>query len=250
MVLHSPDTIAPVGVLHPLSFHVQPKLQGQEQQHCYGVDTGGNRQQTPQPLPPAAAVTLVPLDWTPQVTQAGVAAANASDTVWSLDVRVTTSSTHVHVMCAPCRSSSSDGHGHGGSGHGDGEHVALTAADTASALLAALAAVPGALQGGGALQWETACFVTLYLADMCHFGDVNAAYCQVLPSVNPPSRACVQVRSEYVLCCQLLSIIVIMLLLLLLVICHHSVHAAHSFTAGCAAYNASSCHAAQHSAMP
>ena len=35
-------------------------------------------------------------------------------------------------------------------------------------------------------------FVHLYLADMGHFGAANAVYSALLPGVNPPGRACVQ----------------------------------------------------------
>ena len=36
-------------------------------------------------------------------------------------------------------------------------------------------------------------FVHLYLADIAHFGTVNAAYCEIFGTVNPPSRSCVAV---------------------------------------------------------
>ena len=42
------------------------------------------------------------------------------------------------------------------------------------------------------LSWRSALFVHLYLADMTHFTAANAGYATALPPVNPPARACVQ----------------------------------------------------------
>lgn len=66
------------------------------------------------------------------------------------------------------------------------------AAATVAALHAALSAAAAKLPPLG-LDLDSSLFVHLYLADMSHFAAANQAYCQHLPSVSPPSRACVQV---------------------------------------------------------
>lgn len=45
------------------------------------------------------------------------------------------------------------------------------------------------------LDLGSAVFVHLYLASMGHFGAANSVYCSYFPSLDPPSRACVQVRA-------------------------------------------------------
>lgn len=42
------------------------------------------------------------------------------------------------------------------------------------------------------LDWRDAAFVHLYLADMSHFGAANTVYNWLLPAVDPPGRACIQ----------------------------------------------------------
>jgi len=42
------------------------------------------------------------------------------------------------------------------------------------------------------LDWHDAAFVHLYLADMGHFGAANTVYNWLMPAVDPPGRACVQ----------------------------------------------------------
>jgi hypothetical protein len=64
---------------------------------------------------------------------------------------------------------------------------------------AALSAVAEHLPQLG-LTWLHSCFVHLYLANMSHFGAANEAYCRHLPQVDPPSRACVQVRLGWGCC--------------------------------------------------
>lgn len=43
------------------------------------------------------------------------------------------------------------------------------------------------------LSLNHAIFVNLFLANMGHFAAANSIYCRYFPTVNPPSRACVQV---------------------------------------------------------
>lgn len=69
-----------------------------------------------------------------------------------------------------------------------------SAAGTAAALAAALAAVSAALPALG-LAWRASLFVHLYVPSMAQFGAANAAYAAVLPAVNPPSRATVELAA-------------------------------------------------------
>lgn len=191
VVLHSPDSIAAVGVLHPTAFHIEPKDSS--------TDT----------VPSSQAVTEVPLDWQPQqahppaqpVTQSDPSSSSACVQQWQTELKLTVSQQHVHIMCSAQAPSAAAG-GTGGVGGGGTAAAAAAAAsfsaeDTAAALEAALLAVSSQLEAlQGITSWQSSCFVHLYLADMAHFGVANAAYCRHLPQVNPPSRACVQVSGQ------------------------------------------------------
>jgi diphthine-ammonia ligase len=192
VVLHSPDSIAAVGVLHPTAFHIE--LKGS---HTASVDSNSTASEQ-------QVVVEVPPDWQPQQqstsSSSSSAAANpvmppASTQQWETQVQASVSQQHVHVMCsahAPGSTASSPASGDASS---SGAAAAVfSAQDTAAALEAALLAVTCQLEAlQGITSWQHSCFVHLYLADMSHFGVANAAYCKHLPQVNPPSRACVQV---------------------------------------------------------
>jgi enamine deaminase RidA (YjgF/YER057c/UK114 family) len=45
------------------------------------------------------------------------------------------------------------------------------------------------------VQWDDSLFVHLYLPSMQHFSEANAAYLEIIPPINPPARACVQLDS-------------------------------------------------------
>lgn len=186
VVLHSPDSIAPVGVLHPTAFHIEHKQHGGADS-----DAADSSQQLQQQQQQSAAVVVeVPDDWQPSGAAAAAATAAVAGSsgqpadVWRTDVQVTASPAHIHITC----SASSQQQPNSAAAEG----AAFTAADTAAALDAALSAVAAQLQQRG-LSWLRSCFVHLYLADMAHFGAANEAYCRHLPQVDPPSRACVQV---------------------------------------------------------
>lgn len=194
MVLHSPDSIAAVGVLHATAFHIEPKG---DPTACANSSAASEQQ----------VVVEVPPDWQPQqpnppAASAAAAAAQpaappASTQQWQTKVQASVSQQHVHVMCsahAPGSTASSPASGDASSS--DAAAAVFSAQDTAAALEAALLAVSVQIEAlQGITSWQHSCFVHLYLADMSHFGVANAAYCKHLPQVNPPSRACVQVRS-------------------------------------------------------
>ena len=199
--MHSPDAVAPVGVLHATTFHVEAKADGSGGSSGNGGGGSGNGG-----APPGAVVVEVPDDWAPpeastageegqqkqqqqQQQQQKVDAAGSSSSgdggssSTSLPaVGVRDTGGHVLLTCTP---PGDPGAGDGGSDGND------SAAATAAALDAALRAIAARLPGLG-LDWRDSLFAHLYLADMAHFAAANAAYCRHLPRRLPPSRACVQ----------------------------------------------------------
>ncbi|GAX85055.1 hypothetical protein CEUSTIGMA_g12475.t1 [Chlamydomonas eustigma] len=70
----------------------------------------------------------------------------------------------------------------------------LTEADTSNALFNVLTALQACLgRMGLSLNDGYAVFVHLYLANVGHFASANSVYCKTFPSLEPPSRATVQV---------------------------------------------------------
>jgi enamine deaminase RidA (YjgF/YER057c/UK114 family) len=150
----------------------------------------------------------VPDDWQPAASPAAAApaaaaAAGAADSssqlaaAWNTDVQIKVSQAHIHIICsASSKQQQFNTSAAAAQAAADVQAVSsssLTAADTAAALGAALSAVAARLPQHG-LTWLHSCFVHLYLANMAHFGTANEVYCKHLPQVDPPSRACVQVR--------------------------------------------------------
>lgn len=132
----------------------------------------------------------MPADWRPSpATLVGTTPSSSSSSSdeavrWDTDVYASVSQRHVHVICSASRPSAA------------AAAPGFAAADTAAALDAALSAVSAALaRMQDTTSWQLSCFVHLYLADMAHFAAANAVYCRHLPQLNPPSRACVQVRA-------------------------------------------------------
>mmetsp|Transcript_8200 Transcript_8200/g.24440 ORF Transcript_8200/g.24440 Transcript_8200/m.24440 type:complete len:850 (-) Transcript_8200:2291-4840(-) len=66
-----------------------------------------------------------------------------------------------------------------------------SAETTAQALLLALTTLQSGLAARG-LDWHDVVFVHLHLADLSHFAAANDVYGRVLPRVDPPARACLQ----------------------------------------------------------
>lgn len=183
VVLHSPDSIAPVGVLHPTAFHIECKQQGAAQ------DTNQQPfQQQQQHGVHDAVVIEVPESWQPHsAATPGSCTEDDAAAVWETLLETTLSPSHAHIICSVAVAKSTQP-------AACSAGRALTAADTAAALEASLAAITAEL-AGLRLGWLDSCFVHLYVADMSHFGTANEVYCRHLPQVNPPSRACVQVRA-------------------------------------------------------
>lgn len=181
VVLHSPDSIAPVGVLHPTAFHVECK------QQTAGHQAGTSADQQQQQAEPV--VIEVPAEWTPNQQVQGVAINGTGSAAehqqlqqqscWHTDVKVLESAEQIQITATVSAAAA-------------GDVQPVTAAGTAVALGAGLSSMTACLSDLG-VSWSHSLFVHMYLADMAHFGAANAEYCKHLPQVNPPSRACVQV---------------------------------------------------------
>ncbi|KAL6768420.1 hypothetical protein ACKKBF_B39080 [Auxenochlorella protothecoides x Auxenochlorella symbiontica] len=161
----SADSLAPVAVLHPTAFHVEPK-----------GDAGAAGAACA-----AAPVVLVPASWRPVGAPATdpVAAAAARDAVHlardvSLAVRCTGGYLALTVHATPPPQ--------GG-----------PAADAAT-LHACLAAAGAALEARCPGGWSAALYVHLFVPAMASFAAANAVYGAHLPVVAPPARATVQPR--------------------------------------------------------
>ena len=160
----SEDSMAPVALLHPTAFHVEPRGPA--------LDSGSGD----------ARVVEVPADWRPEPApmQQAAAAAEAADTALDVRVAVAGGSLYCSLTASVAATGTSD---------------LTSAAGTAAALAAALRAVTDALPGLG-LGWRASLFVHLYVPSMAQFGAANAAYAACLPAINPPARATVQLAAN------------------------------------------------------
>jgi diphthine-ammonia ligase len=163
-VVTSNDAVAPVALLHPTAFHVEPKGRS-------SAEAGAG----------AGEVIEVPDDYQPPAAAGGSAQDDAA-----LDAAAAATAVDVELRVAG-----------GGACLSVAASVAGDAADfgspggTAAAMAAALRAVDGALPGLG-VGWGDSLFVHLYVPSMAQFAAANAAYARFLPAVNPPARATVQ----------------------------------------------------------
>lgn len=104
VVMHSPDAIAPVGVLHPTAFHVEPKAT------TSGGPAGAST------APSAPLIIEVPAEWRPEAEAPGDASggsigggsggAGDSTDIGGVagvcaHVAVRSSARHVHISCMP-----------------------------------------------------------------------------------------------------------------------------------------------------
>lgn len=170
----SEDSMAPVALLHPTAFHVEPK------QPAAGSQTAAGEA--------AAAVTAevieVPPDWWPPPAQlAEKAAGGAADVAAEAELNVQLSAVEGRQYCSLTASVAAAPAG--------GDLDLTSSAGTAGALSAALRRISDALPGVG-LDWGSSLFVHLYVPSMAQFGAANAAYAAFLPAINPPSRATVE----------------------------------------------------------
>lgn len=178
----SEDSMAPVALLHPTAFHVEPK--GPPACGVAGAVGMAAAAAAAAEGGVAAAVIEVPDDWRapPPAQQlavgAGAAQAAAEE---ALDVQLSTADGGQYCSLTASVSAPASG---------TGPDLA-SAAGTAAALSSALRRISEALPALG-LDWRSSLFVHLYVPSMAQFGAANAAYAAVLPAVNPPSRATVQ----------------------------------------------------------
>ena len=234
--MSSPDPIAPVGVLHPISFKVQHK----QQKHCQQ-----QQQQGEADLQDAAAagdgssiiadtnshIIEVPDDWVPDSRNNDPAAAaggggggggggSREGLGFCSGVSSWESSSHIHIISRgqvqqkwntlqkqqqqqleqeeeeEKEEDSLEQQKQQREEQEEGEEGGVSCCGpegTAAAMHAALLGVAGEMQQWPGLSWYDSVFVHVYLRDMVHFGAANEAYCQHLPQVGPPARACVQV---------------------------------------------------------
>lgn len=170
--------MAPVALLHPTAFHVEPKgaTASRTEPACSAADSGRNAA--------AAAVVQVPDGWAPAAAAAQRATAAAGPSSPELDVQL--GIVDGQQYCSLTASVSLAGSASTAQLH--------TAEGTAAALAAALGRLSQALPALG-LEWQSSLFVHLYVPSMAQFAAANAAYAAVLPAVNPPSRATVQLAS-------------------------------------------------------
>jgi hypothetical protein len=251
VVLSSQDSIAPVGILHPISFEVQHKPQLQQQQQQQQGLEDHLQQQQPVELTDAAAavrtaagtsnaaagsphVVEVPDDWLPEMILEAPAAAAAVVNCGAhsggdngvregpsgkpsqilSSVSSWESRDHIHIISRGQIQETLDTiqqqqqqqeqvqgakrlqkqQEQQNGGHDGG--LVLGPEVTAAAMHAALSGVGQEMQQWPGLSWQHSVFVHLYLRDMEHFAAANQAYCQNLPQVGPPARACVQVRDQ------------------------------------------------------
>lgn len=180
----SEDSMAPVALLHPTAFRVEPKGQaagGGEPGSAGGAGGGGA----------AAQVIQVPDEWAPPAAaaqqQATAAAAAAVGHAGDLQLDVQLGVVDGQQYCSLAASVSPAG--------ATTAARLRTAEGTAAALAAALGRLSQALPALG-LDWRASLFVHLYVPSMAQFAAANAAYAAVLPAVNPPSRATVQLASS------------------------------------------------------
>lgn len=167
----SNDALAPVALLHPTAFHVEPKARAGSP-GAADSDAAVAAQQfslakvleVPRGFEaPEAATQPAPPDPS-RLPQAQLLVAEAGQYV---------------TLTAEVPSTA------GGGG---------AQADTAAALTAALSAVDAALPALG-LAWPASLFAHLYVPDMSQFGAANAAYGSFFPAVNPPARATVELAA-------------------------------------------------------
>ena len=159
-----------VGHLDPVSFHVELKQQPEDKDGD-GDETDGK-----------GVVHEVPLDWIsppphPHPHQV-VSTAVTSSTVFEIELSMRQGSEFTQISARPT-------------------HPSLLSADpqdTSAAIHQAMAEINKRLSSlSPSLDVRSqAVFVHLYLSNMSHFAAANSAYSCHFPSLNPPSRACLQ----------------------------------------------------------
>jgi enamine deaminase RidA (YjgF/YER057c/UK114 family) len=181
----SPDSIAPVALLHPEAFHVEPKAIPHGNDGSNGlvisVPSGFSQSQGRGEGRSLDSYidTKAPLD---RPLTSGVRLTTAIHaTRQTVSSREEFATIVAHVEAQPSTESL------------DTANV-LSAQVTARMLKEALDAIGGEMKRLQ-VQWDDSLFVHLYLPSMQHFSEANAAYLEIIPPINPPARACVQLDS-------------------------------------------------------
>ena len=197
-VVVSEDSLAPVALLHPTAFHVEPKQQQQERQQVAhgsssGVGSGGGGFEKALAVEQAAGtqgrVVEVPDDFHPAEAGSPPAAPTAgvtpaAEAAGNIDAQLhVTEGIQFLTLTAEVPAPSGD------------PSSCCTTVDAAAALIAALQLIQQSLPGLG-LTWRHSLFVHLYVPSMAAFVAANAAYSLFFPAVNPPSRATVELSAN------------------------------------------------------
>lgn len=159
------DAMAPVALLHPNSFHVEPK----------GTGPGGSLEATERwKVVEVADDFVAPTPPAPSKSEMSTEAGDWRAELRSIDgpVGVTLSAT-VQGCTSRCQ----------------------TGEETIAALTSALQCIDAAMPAFSC-SWGNAFFVHLYVPSMAHFAAANSAYARFLPAVNPPARATVQLAAN------------------------------------------------------
>lgn len=169
----SNDSMAPVALLHPKTFHVEPKK--------FQSLSSLPNEATPASKEPV--IVQVPDDFLAPASGQNMLSEGNSGTSGDqgkapCDVRTIRS---LGTACVSLTAEVS----------GSSELYATTAESTTQALTSALQAISRELSNLN-LTWQDALFVHLYVPAMAHFAAANAAYSNFFPPINPPSRATVQ----------------------------------------------------------
>lgn len=185
----SPDSIAPVALLHPEAFHVEPKAipHGNDSSHgmVISVPSGFSQSQAKGNSNSRSVHSdtniKAPLDGP---LTSGVRLTTAIHvTRQTVSSREEFATIAAHVEAQPSTES------------WDMANMTQGAQLTARMLKEAFEAIGGEMKRL-ALQWDDSLFVHLYLPSMQHFSEANAAYLEIIPPINPPARACVQLDSR------------------------------------------------------
>ena len=178
----SEDSMAPVALLHPKDFHVEPKNKNsiditQNKEYSSSISLEGKNDDLAECL-----VIQVPDDFLPPVVPVRSTQSMASNSLPTCPVRI------LRALGTACISLAAEV-------TGASEIYGNTSQGTTAALTSALQAIATELSNLN-LTWHDALFVHLYVPEMAHFAAANAAYSKFFPSINPPSRATVQLAAN------------------------------------------------------
>lgn len=184
----SEDSLAPIALLHPTAFHVVAKGPAGAAAGVAAEAAGGGSgaeaaaAAAPDAAADAAAAVIEVPDSYAALAPAAPAPPDAAQAALQAALDVQLSTADGGQYCSLTASVADPG---------PGSPDLRSAAGTAAALAAALGRISATLPALG-LDWRASLFVHLYVPSMAQFGAANAAYAAVLPAINPPARATVQ----------------------------------------------------------